>query len=95
MNNSKNSKQRELEELTLKLNKLKEQERKLKRNILSREKSNYRKKRARRLIETGALVEKYFDIDESITIDEREELFKIFSDFVKKNKPDKYKNKKT
>lgn len=49
----------------------------------------YRKERARRLIETGALAEKFFEL-EGLTIVEREELFKTFSTFVIANKPKKY-----
>ncbi|MDR6726117.1 vacuolar-type H+-ATPase subunit H [Paenibacillus amylolyticus] len=48
-----------------------------------------RKQRANRLIQTGALAEKYFGI-EHLSIKKREELFKIFSDFISKNTPDKY-----
>lgn len=51
-----------------------------------------RKQRANRLIQTGALAEKYFGI-EHLTIEQREELFKIFADFISKNKPEKYKKK--
>lgn len=47
---------------------------------------NLRKERARRLIETGALAEKYFEIT-NLDISEREDLFKIFSSFIKANKP--------
>lgn len=55
--------------------------------------SKYRKERARRLIETGALAEKYFDIGH-LSIQDREDLFKMFSDFVIANTPKKYRNKK-
>jgi hypothetical protein len=48
-----------------------------------------RKQRANRLIQTGALAEKYFGI-EHLSIEKREELFKIFSDFISKNTPEKY-----
>ena len=44
-----------------------------------------RKARTKRLIETGALAEKYFGI-EDFTIEQREKVFQTFSDFVKKNK---------
>lgn len=49
-----------------------------------------RKQRTNRLIQTGALAEKYFGI-EHLTIEHREELFKIFAEFISKNKPEKYK----
>ncbi|PZX01272.1 relaxasome subunit MobC [Psychrobacillus insolitus] len=44
-----------------------------------------RKARTKRLIETGALAEKYFGI-EDFTIEQREKVFQTFSDFVKNNK---------
>ena len=53
-------------------------------------KQQYRKDRARRLIETGALAEKYFELD-NLSVIEREELFKMFASFVNANKPNKYK----
>lgn len=50
---------------------------------------NERKKRANRLIQKGALLEKYFD-SESLSVDDTEELLKIFSTYVNKNKPKKF-----
>lgn len=41
-----------------------------------------RKARTKRLIETGALAEKYFGM-EKFPMEEREKLFKTFSEFVK------------
>lgn len=49
--------------------------------------NNERKKRANRLIQKGALLEKYFDC-EDLTPEQTEELLKIFSDYVNHNKPD-------
>lgn len=46
-----------------------------------------RKKRANRLIQKGALVEKYFDSEE-LTVEQTEELLKLFSDYINHNKPD-------
>lgn len=51
-----------------------------------------RKKRTKRLIEKGALLDKYFEID-YLNSDETEEFLKIFSDYVKGNKPEKFKKK--
>lgn len=53
----------------------------------TRRKLNWEKRKARtkRLIETGALVEKYFGM-EDFTIEQREKVFQTFSEFVKKNK---------
>lgn len=49
-----------------------------------------RKERTRRLIQTGALCEKYFEI-EHLSIEDREEVFKIFSDYIKAHIPEKFK----
>jgi CRISPR/Cas system CMR-associated protein Cmr3 (group 5 of RAMP superfamily) len=51
-----------------------------------------RKKRTHRLIQKGALLEKYFEI-EDFSIQDTEEILKIFSDYVKANIPDKFKRK--
>lgn len=42
----------------------------------------HRKARTKRLIETGALAEKYFELDD-FTIEQREKIFQTFSEFVK------------
>ena len=49
-----------------------------------------RKDRTRLLIQTGALCEKYFDI-ENLLLSQREEIFKLFSPYIKNNIPLKYK----
>ena len=49
-----------------------------------------RKNRTRLLIQTGALCEKYFDI-ENLLLSQREEIFKLFSLYIKNNIPVKYK----
>lgn len=54
--------------------------------------SDYRKQRANRLINKGALLEKYFESEE-LSVEETEELLKIFSVYVNKNKPSKFKRK--
>lgn len=41
-----------------------------------------RKLRTKRLIETGALAEKYFGLEE-FTLEQREKIFQTFSEFVK------------
>ncbi|MED0649897.1 hypothetical protein P9246_10850 [Aeribacillus pallidus] len=64
-----------------------------KKNILRLTKERERKKRANRLIQTGALAEKYFELG-SLSIEEREELFKIFANYINTNKPLKFKKKK-
>lgn len=50
-----------------------------------------RKKRTRRLIQKGALLEKYFDI-ENLTVEQTEEFLKVFSNYVINNKPEKFKS---
>lgn len=49
-----------------------------------------RRKRTHRLVQKGALLEKFFDI-EHLSIKDTENFLKIFSDFVKSNTPEKYK----
>lgn len=49
-----------------------------------------RKARSRRLIQKGALLEKYFQADH-LSVDQTEELLKIFADYVNAHKPDKLK----
>ncbi|PEB42221.1 hypothetical protein [Bacillus pseudomycoides] len=54
---------------------------------INRENNKNRKERAHRLIQKGALLEKYFEI-QNLNIDETEQLLKMFSDFVVSKKPD-------
>lgn len=49
-----------------------------------------RKARTRRLIQKGALLDKYFET-ERLSADETESLLKTFANYVNSNKPDKYK----
>ena len=46
--------------------------------------------RTRKLIQKGALLDKYFET-ESLSADETESLLKTFANYVNSNKPDKYK----
>lgn len=50
--------------------------------------SNQRKQRASRLIQKGALLEKYFKADD-LNVEETEELLKIVAPFVIDKKPKK------
>ncbi|SYW15194.1 hypothetical protein [Oenococcus oeni] len=50
-----------------------------------------RKARSRRLIQKGALLEKYFKVD-NLSVEQTEELLKIFAEYVVEHKPDKLKN---
>lgn len=54
------------------------------------ESTKKRKERTRKLIQKGALLDKYFDT-ENLSIDETEDFLKVFSNYIKENKPDKYK----
>ena len=56
----------------------------------TREREKERRIRARRLIEKGALLEKYFEAYE-LSIEETEELLKTFSDYVNEKKPNRFK----
>lgn len=51
--------------------------------------ANERKSRANRLIQKGALLEKYFDCYH-LDVNETEELLAIFSDYVSGNRPEKF-----
>ena len=53
-------------------------------------KSQERKIRTRRLIQKGALLEKYFEID-NLSVKETEEFLQQFSSYIKAHKLDKYK----
>lgn len=54
------------------------------------ENSKKRKERSRRLIQKGALLEKYFEC-EHLSIEDTESLLKIFAHYVNEQKPDKWK----
>ena len=54
------------------------------------EHKNARKARTRKLLQKGALLDKYFET-ESLSADETESLLKTFANYVNSNKPDKYK----
>lgn len=77
-----------------KSNELKQQitDLKRKKNLLQNEAKRrasweQRKVRTKRLIETGALAEKYFGLEE-LSVAEREKIFQTFSEFIKsKTKP--------
>ncbi|MDT2874139.1 hypothetical protein [Lactococcus lactis] len=78
------------------ISKKKEIQKKIERENLILKKSKYlestkeRKARTRKLIQKGALLDKYFET-ENLSIDETEDFLKIFSNYIKENKPDKYK----
>lgn len=50
-----------------------------------------RKTRSRRLIQKGALLEKYFQA-ENLSVEQTEELLKMFAAYINAHKPDKLKN---
>lgn len=78
-----------LDHLNSELERLNEYKKRLIKENRYAEKVQTRKERAHRLIQTGALAEKYFDLHK-LTIEQREELFKTFATFVNSNKPKKF-----
>lgn len=82
----KMDKKRPISDKEKRISQLKERKQKI--ETLTKEKE--RKKRAHRLIQTGALAEKYFKL-EHLNLEEREKLFRIFANYINTNKPDKYK----
>ncbi|WP_054712357.1 hypothetical protein [Secundilactobacillus paracollinoides] len=50
-----------------------------------------RQARSRRLIQKGALLEKYFQAD-NLSVEQTEELLNTFADYVNSHKPNKLKN---
>lgn len=77
----------ELKTIEAKIEKLKVQQRLLK--AQSNENVD-RKERTRRLIQKGALLERYFDI-EHLTPEETEEFLKVFAAYVVAHTPDRFK----
>ena len=71
------------------IKKLEQEKKRLERSLIY-ESQIERKKRTRRLIQKGALLEKYFEA-EHLTVEETEELLKMFSEYVNENKGSKYK----
>ncbi len=84
----KSSRKYPISEIDLRIRQLEERKRK----IAYTDSQKERKKRANRLIQTGALVEKYFECSH-LSLEEKEELFSIFSTYINANKPDKFKPK--
>lgn len=70
------------------IKKLEQEKNRLERSLL-RDSQLERKKRTRRLIQKGALVEKYFEA-EHLSVEETELLLKMFADYVNKNKSKKF-----
>lgn len=81
--------QNELKNINKKIETLKLQKKILRANS---EQNLNRKERTRKLIQKGALLEKYFDIDH-LSVEETEEILTIFSEYVKANTPLKFKKK--
>ncbi|QIK52789.1 hypothetical protein G7058_11725 (plasmid) [Jeotgalibaca porci] len=71
------------------IKKLEQEKNRLERS-LSRDHQIERKKRTRRLIQKGALLEKYFE-SEHLSVEETEELLKMFAEYVKGKKTPKFK----
>ena len=75
----------ESKDLKEKITKLQHKKQRLENETKRKLRWENRKARTKRLIETGALAEKYFGV-EDYTIEQREKVFQTFSEFVKKNK---------
>lgn len=71
-------------ELKQRITELKRKKNRLQNEAKRRASWEQRKARTKRLIETGALAEKYFGIEE-LSMVEREKVFQTFSAFVKGN----------
>lgn len=69
-------------ELNQQITELKKKKNQLQNETKRRASWEQRKLRTKRLIETGALAEKYFGLEE-FTIEQREKIFQTFSEFVK------------
>ncbi|MGE6489812.1 hypothetical protein [Paenisporosarcina sp. NPDC076898] len=81
----KDNRLQQANELQEKVKALQQKKKRLENEALRKINWEKRKARTKRLIETGALAEKYFDLGED-TMEQREKVFQTFSEFVKKNK---------
>jgi len=81
----KDNRFQEAKELQETVRHLRQKKKRLENEVLRKVSWEKRKVRTKRLIETGALAEKYFGLEE-LTIEQREKVFQTFSEFVKKNK---------
>lgn len=70
------------QELNEQITELKRKKNRLQNETKRRASWEQRKLRTKRLIETGALAEKYFGLEE-FTLEQREKIFQTFSEFVK------------
>lgn len=78
-----------IEKIDQKISQLEREKKILERSL----KTNQRKERTRRLIQLGALSEKYFDLYHS-DLEDVEEIFSQFSNFIKNHKLDRHKKSK-
>lgn len=72
------------------INKLQSQKNRLELELIRLKNDEDRKSRTRRLIQKGALLEKYFEID-NLSVSETEELLSLFARSIKEKKPAKFK----
>lgn len=75
----------ESKQLKARINQLQQKKKQLETETRRKMMWEKRKARTKRMIETGALAEKYFGL-EDLTVEQREKVFQTFSEFVKKNK---------
>ncbi|AQQ55242.1 hypothetical protein [Planococcus lenghuensis] len=85
MNNKQNNLAKS-NELKQQITELKRKKKRLENETKRRANWEKRKARTKRLVETGALAEKYFAL-EDLSIEERETIFRTFSEFVKSKRP--------
>ncbi|HAB0718283.1 hypothetical protein HB876_13850 [Listeria seeligeri] len=72
----------DIEKIDKQIEKLKKQSK----AIVKQQSKEERKQRTRKLIQSGALAEKYFNI-QHLTLEQKETIFKMFSNYVNENIP--------
>ncbi|EAC2922400.1 hypothetical protein TP97_15130 [Listeria monocytogenes] len=72
----------DIEKIDKQIEKLKKQSK----AIVKQQSKEERKQRTRNLIQSGALAEKYFNI-QHLSLEQKEIIFKMFSDYVNENIP--------
>lgn len=78
----KDNRLQQAKELQEKVMALQQKKKRLENEVMRKVSWENRKARTKRLIETGALAEKYFGLEE-LSVEDREKVFQTFSSFVK------------
>ncbi|WP_394189531.1 hypothetical protein [Paenisporosarcina quisquiliarum] len=84
----KDNRLQQAKELQEKVKSLQQKKKRLENEALRKVSWENRKARTKRLIETGALAEKYFGLEE-LSVEDREKVFQMFSGFVKSKRVEK------